>query len=143
MLLDSVPSIALSIGHLLVSLEIAFTLIFTIEYVLRVYSSPHARRYIFSFYGIVDKSAQDRRVPLGSTLYSSSCRIPYVRRRGPRFRLYEHSDQYLLGDCYLNDGWVRGHLSEDTSGTDDRLHADDSGVWSNGGTNRHSDSRAQ
>lgn len=35
-------------------LEWAFTIAFTIEYVLRVYSAPSRPRYIFSFFGIVD-----------------------------------------------------------------------------------------
>jgi len=35
-------------------LEWFFTIIFTIEYALRIYVSPNRWRYIFSFYGIVD-----------------------------------------------------------------------------------------
>lgn len=53
-LLDSVASIHQSYGTLLFRLEWMFTLLFTIEYGLRVYSSPKPRTYIFSFYGLVD-----------------------------------------------------------------------------------------
>ncbi|GAA4445184.1 ion transporter [Pontibacter saemangeumensis] len=35
-------------------LEWSFTIIFTIEYLLRIYSTPRPLKYIFSFFGIVD-----------------------------------------------------------------------------------------
>ena len=35
-------------------LEFLFTAFFTFEYLTRVYCSPHPRKYIFSFFGIVD-----------------------------------------------------------------------------------------
>lgn len=38
-------------------LEWVFTLIFTVEYLLRIYSSPKPFKYIFSFFGIVDLMA--------------------------------------------------------------------------------------
>lgn len=53
-LLDSIASIHDRFGGHLFQLELAFTVLFTIEYVLRLYSTPDRRRYIFSFYGIVD-----------------------------------------------------------------------------------------
>ena len=34
--------------------EWAFTILFTIEYILRVYSAPNRKKYIFSFMGVVD-----------------------------------------------------------------------------------------
>jgi len=34
--------------------EVAFTILFTIEYILRIYSTPRPLKYIFSFFGIVD-----------------------------------------------------------------------------------------
>ena len=53
-MLDSVPSVnARYHDHLLV-MEWAFTLLFTIEYGLRLYSSPSMKGYAFSFYGLVD-----------------------------------------------------------------------------------------
>lgn len=37
-----------------IALEWGFTIIFTIEYLLRIYSSPHPFKYMASFFGIVD-----------------------------------------------------------------------------------------
>lgn len=53
-LADSVASIHAEYGTLLYRLEWLFTILFTIEYVLRLYITADARRYIFSFYGIID-----------------------------------------------------------------------------------------
>ncbi len=53
-LLDSIASVHASYGPALFRLEVLFTLLFTIEYGLRLYSTEDKRRYIFSFYGIVD-----------------------------------------------------------------------------------------
>jgi len=53
-LLDSVISIHNRYGDLLLLLEWIITVIFTIEYILRIISTVRARSYIFSFYGIVD-----------------------------------------------------------------------------------------
>lgn len=53
-LADSVGSIHAEYGPLLYRLEWFFTILFTIEYLLRLYISENARRYLFSFYGIID-----------------------------------------------------------------------------------------
>lgn len=53
-LLDSIASVHARFGELLYQFELVFTVVFTIEYVLRLYSTPDKRRYIFSFYGVVD-----------------------------------------------------------------------------------------
>lgn len=37
-----------------ITLEWIFTIIFSIEYTLRIYASKHRSRYIFSFYGLID-----------------------------------------------------------------------------------------
>ena len=52
--LDSVTEIHQQLGWLLDALEWFFTISFTIEYLLRIYSSPHPIRYITSFFGIID-----------------------------------------------------------------------------------------
>lgn len=36
------------------ALEWGFTLLFTIEYLLRIYSTPRPEKYVFSFFGLVD-----------------------------------------------------------------------------------------
>jgi len=53
-MIDSVPSIHQSSGNILVICEWIFTILFTIEYLLRIYSAPKRFKYIFSFYGIID-----------------------------------------------------------------------------------------
>lgn len=53
-MLDSVLWIHQKHTALLFTLEWIFTLCFTIEYALRIYSSPKPKSYIFSFYGIID-----------------------------------------------------------------------------------------
>lgn len=51
---ESITIFKETIGEYLFFLEILFTILFTIEYVLRIYSANDRKAYIFSFYGIVD-----------------------------------------------------------------------------------------
>jgi voltage-gated potassium channel len=53
-MLESVPEVAAEHGPLLRGAEWAITVLFTIEYVLRIVTSPHPVRYMRSFFGIVD-----------------------------------------------------------------------------------------
>jgi len=53
-MLESVPSIHDRWGKELVIAEWFFTILFSIEYLLRIISAPVRFRYIFSFYGMVD-----------------------------------------------------------------------------------------
>ncbi len=53
-LLESVPSINASHGRLLRAAEWAMTIVFTIEYGLRLWTVGHPRSYALSFFGIVD-----------------------------------------------------------------------------------------
>lgn len=53
-LLDSVESYHQRFGDFLFQLEWFFTIVFTIEYFLRLYSTPDKRRYALSFYGLID-----------------------------------------------------------------------------------------
>lgn len=53
-MLDSVSSISLRFGAVFIGLEWFFTILFTIEYLLRLYSSPKPRGYATSFFGVVD-----------------------------------------------------------------------------------------
>ncbi|MEJ8801791.1 ion transporter [Pontibacter sp. H249] len=52
--LESVVELRRNYLTLFIALEWIFTIIFTIEYFLRIYSSPKPSKYIFSFFGIVD-----------------------------------------------------------------------------------------
>ncbi len=53
-MLESVPSLAPEVRGFLYSLEWAITLIFTVEYVLRLYVAESALKYGRSFFGVVD-----------------------------------------------------------------------------------------
>lgn len=52
--LDTVDSINETYGSVFRILEWGFTVLFFMEYVLRVWCSPRRRTYLFSFFGIVD-----------------------------------------------------------------------------------------
>ena len=53
-MLDSVTWLAEHYRSYLSLVEWLFTLIFTFEYIIRIYCSPNRWRYVLSFYGIVD-----------------------------------------------------------------------------------------
>ena len=53
-MLESIDSIRLEYKTHLDGVEWFFTIAFTIEYFLRLYSHPSPRKYMFSFYGLVD-----------------------------------------------------------------------------------------
>jgi voltage-gated potassium channel len=53
-IIDSIESIHHDYANLLAYIEWGFTLVFTVEYALRLYCSPKPMRYAFSFYGLVD-----------------------------------------------------------------------------------------
>ncbi len=54
LLLESVPFIGINYGSVLLTIEVFFTIIFSIEYLLRIYISPQPFKYVFSFWGMVD-----------------------------------------------------------------------------------------
>lgn len=53
-ILDSVAALRLNYGALFYIFEWAFTILFTVEYLLRVWLSKRKMGYLLSFYGIVD-----------------------------------------------------------------------------------------
>ena len=52
--LDSVREIRAEHHSLLIGLEWGFTILFTLEYLVRIFCVRHPMKYIFSFYGLVD-----------------------------------------------------------------------------------------
>lgn len=52
--LESVSTLQEAHKHLFITTEWFFTIVFTLEYLLRIYSSPRPRKYMTSFFGIVD-----------------------------------------------------------------------------------------
>src|SRR5688500_7499702 len=53
-LIESIPSVREEHGELLRALEWGFTVLFTIEYVLRLVAVKRPLRYALSFYGVID-----------------------------------------------------------------------------------------
>nr|WP_255016941.1 ion transporter [Psychrobacter sp. PraFG1]UTT87731.1 ion transporter [Psychrobacter sp. PraFG1] len=53
-MLDSVLYLRLQFGTVFFYAEWFFTILFTIEYLLRLFSAPNRVRYVFSFFGVVD-----------------------------------------------------------------------------------------
>lgn len=53
-IIESVQSIRLHFGSELRFVEILFTIVFTIEYVARLWTVPNRLKYVFSFFGIID-----------------------------------------------------------------------------------------
>ena len=51
---DSIPTYHLAYGNLFYNVEWAFTILFSIEYLLRIYCIRLPTSYIFSFFGIID-----------------------------------------------------------------------------------------
>lgn len=53
-MLDSVNSIWAEYSHILTIIEWAFTILFTLEYILRLLIVKEPHKFVFSFYGIID-----------------------------------------------------------------------------------------
>lgn len=53
-MLESVPSLNSKYGFVFKNMEWVFTVIFSLEYITRIYVTDARRKYIFSFYGIID-----------------------------------------------------------------------------------------
>jgi voltage-gated potassium channel len=53
-MLDSIASLDAQYGQLFFQLEWLFTLMFTVEYLARIWCAPNRRAYVLSLYGVVD-----------------------------------------------------------------------------------------
>ena len=53
-MLDSIASLDEPYGGLFLRLEWVFTIMFTLEYIVRIWCTPNRKAYIFSLYGVVD-----------------------------------------------------------------------------------------
>jgi len=53
-MLESINSVRASYGPVILFAEAVFTILFTVEYIFRIYCSPNPRRYMTSFLGVVD-----------------------------------------------------------------------------------------
>lgn len=53
-ILESIQSLSDKYGSLFKVTEYIITIVFTVEYIIRIYCSPKPKKYIFSFFGIID-----------------------------------------------------------------------------------------
>ncbi|OUR91369.1 voltage-gated potassium channel [Flavobacteriales bacterium 34_180_T64] len=51
---ETIPNLKPQIRTILQSIEVFCVIVFTIEYVLRIYVADHKRKFIFSFFGLID-----------------------------------------------------------------------------------------
>lgn len=97
---DSIDSIHRDYAALLAYIEWGFTLVFAIEYGLRLYCSPKPLRYAFSFYGLVDLLAI---VPGILALYYSDAQYLLIIRIIRMLRIFRvlKLGPYLKQENYL------------------------------------------
>jgi voltage-gated potassium channel len=103
-MLDSIDAVHQNYADLLAYIEWGFTVIFAIEYGLRLYCSPKPLRYAFSFYGLVDLLAI---VPGILALYYSDAQYLLIIRIIRMLRIfrvlklspYLKQANYLMSAC--------------------------------------------
>ncbi|WP_404938728.1 ion transporter [Pseudomonas sp. JDS08PS003] len=105
-ILDSIDEVHSNYADVLAYIEWGFTLIFAIEYGLRLYCSPKPLRYAFSFYGLVDLLAI---VPGILALYYSDAQYLLIIRIIRMLRIFRvlKLSPYLKQAHYLLDA-LRG-----------------------------------
>jgi len=52
--IETIPDLKPQTRYILESIELVCVLVFTVEYLLRIYVADNRRKFIFSFYGIID-----------------------------------------------------------------------------------------
>lgn len=52
--IETIPDLKPQTRYILKSIEVFCVIVFTIEYVLRIYVAENKKNFIFSFYGIID-----------------------------------------------------------------------------------------
>lgn len=115
-MLDSVSHIHQDYETSLKSLEWFFTIIFTIEYIARIYSSDKPLSYIFSFYGMIDLLST---IPSYLAIFipgSETILILRVFRLMRVFRIfklghYVKGSQILVNSLYENRGKIISFLT--------------------------------
>jgi voltage-gated potassium channel len=93
-MLESIRSIREQYGLTLAAAEWAFTILFTLEYFLRIVSTRRPTRYIFSFYGLIDLFAilpSYLSLPFPGTQYLLIIRILRLLRIFRILKLTEYS----------------------------------------------------
>ena len=99
-ILESLQGIPSWLSTPFIIFEYLFTAFFTFEYVTRIYCSPQPKKYIFSFFGIIDLLAT---LPLYLAFFLPGARYLLVIRA---FRCFVYSSFSLSGwkenDCSLH-----------------------------------------
>lgn len=107
-IIESLPGLPTFLAAPFMVLEYLFTLFFTLEYLLRIYCSPQPRRYIFSFFGIIDLLAT---LPLYFTFFIPGMRHLLIFRA---FRLIRIFRIFKLFN-FLNEGQMLLHALKSSS----------------------------
>ena len=100
-MLESVKSIEDSYGEYLTVIEWVFTILFTIEYVARIYVSDKPLKYVFSFLGLIDLFSI---IPTYLTLFVSGTQFLVVIRTVRLLRVF----RILKLTRYLSEAKVLG-----------------------------------
>lgn len=98
-MMESVPSFDLKYHTAFVVMEIIISIIFTIEYILRIITIRNKRAYIFSFYGIIDLLAI---VPFYLSLFFPVTKFFLIIRMLRMLRIFRIMN--LLD--FMNDGYL-------------------------------------
>ena len=102
-MLESVKHIRVKYESILYGIEWGFTILFSIEYIARVYSAKNRWQYIFSFYGIIDLIST---IPSYIGLFVVGTK-PFIFLRAFRllrvFRIF-NLPQYIKGSHSLIEG---------------------------------------
>ena len=98
-MLESVAEVRNAYASQLIYLEWCFTLLFTLEYILRIYCVHNARRYIFSFYGLIDLFAiLPSYLEYGISISAGSFASIRILRLLRVFRIFKLSPYLLAGN---------------------------------------------
>lgn len=85
-MLETIKGFDTKYHHILITLEWIITIFFSLEYLLRIYTTNTPRRYIFSFLGIIDLIAI---LPMYLSLFSAGTKVLSVIRALRLLRLFK------------------------------------------------------
>lgn len=98
-MMESIPFLDIKYHIVFIVLEIIVSLIFTIEYILRIITTRNKREYIFSFYGIIDLLAV---VPFYLSLFFPVTKFFLIIRMLRLLRIF----RILNLMDFMNDGYL-------------------------------------
>lgn len=98
-MMESVPSLDLRFHTFFISLEIIISIIFTIEYILRIITIRNKKDYIFSFFGVIDLLAI---IPFYLSLFFPFTKFFLIIRMLRMLRIF----RILNLMDFMNDGYL-------------------------------------